>query len=214
MRMQKLVEGVHSFQKGFFARHRELFEDLAQRGQRPHTLFITCSDSRILPNHLTGSGPGEMFIVRNVGNVVPRSDLIGGTASAIEYGVEVLGVNHIIVCGHVGCGAIDAVMDPKRVENLPYVKLWLKQTERVKELIALRYADLPPAEQKMAAVQENVLLQLENIREYDFVRRRLEANEIALSGWVLDVETGKVFDFDPESGEFIPLVPPSSPALP
>src|SRR5262245_20763554 len=129
MRIQKVLRGIHSFQKGYFARHRELFAELAKKGQRPDTLFVTCSDSLVLSNHFTGAGPGELFIVRNVGNLIPRTVLVGGTASAIEYGVEVLGVDHIIVCGHTQCGAIDAILDPKRTEGLPYVKLWLSQTE-------------------------------------------------------------------------------------
>src|SRR5262249_44512832 len=147
MRIQKVVRGNHSFQKGYFARHQKLFAELARKGQRPDTLFITCSDSRVLPNHFTGAGPGELFIVRNVGNLIPRPDLVGGTASAIEYGVEVLGIDHIVVCGHTKCGAIEAILDPKRIEGLPYVKRWLSQTERIRALIADRYGDLPPESQ-------------------------------------------------------------------
>ena len=206
MPIQKLVHGIHSFQKGYFARHRALFAELAAKGQRPNTLFLTCSDSRILPERLTSTGPGELFIVRNVGNVIPRTDLVGGTAAAIEYGIEVLGVDHIVVCGHTQCGAIDAIMDPQRMESLPYVKRWLSQTERVREVIAARYSDLPIEAQKMAAVEENVLMQLENLRDYPFAQRRLDAGTLDLSGWVLDVEKGTVFDYDAALCEFVPLV--------
>jgi carbonic anhydrase len=206
MPIPKLVKGIHSFRKGFFSRHRKLFEELAATGQRPDTLFITCSDSRVLPNHITSTGPGELFIVRNVGNVVPRADLIGGTAAAIEYAVEVLGVDHIIVCGHTRCGAIDAILDPTRMEALPFVRRWLTQTERVRQLIADRYGDLPHASQRMAAVEENVLVQLENLRDYAFVQKRLDEGKLHLSGWVFDVETGRVFDYDPSQCEFLPVV--------
>ena len=208
MGMQKLVKGIHSFQKGFFAKNRKLFEELAAKGQRPDTLFITCSDSRVLPNHITGAGPGELFIVRNVGNVIPHLDLIGGTAAAIEYGIEVLGVDQIVVCGHTQCGAIDAILDPSRIEALPYVKRWLSQTERVRQVIHERYGDLSPEQQRAAAVEENVLMQLEHLREYTFVQRRLEEDKLALNGWVFDVETGAVFEYDPAQCEFLPLTAP------
>src|SRR5262245_16188180 len=166
MRIQKATRGVVSFQKGYFARHQKLFAELARNGQRPDTLFITCSDSRVLPNHFTGARPGELFIVRNVGNLIPRTDLVGGTASAIEYAVEVLGVDHIIVCGHTKCGAIEAILDPKRIEALPYVKRRLAQTERGRALIADRYSDLAPEVEQMAAVHAHVLMQLDNLRDY------------------------------------------------
>lgn len=200
--MQKLASGIHSFQKGYFARNRELFEKLAIDGQTPETLFITCSDSRVLPNHITGSGPGELFIVRNVGNLIPKLDLIGGTASALEYGVQVLGVSHVIVCGHTKCGAIEAMMEPERTEKLPLVRRWLQQTKRVREVIVQRYGDLTPEAQRIAAVEENVLLQLENLREYDFIRDKMDQGKLQISGWVFDVETGNVFDYDPDACEF------------
>jgi carbonic anhydrase len=110
--MQKLIKGIHSFQRDFFATHQQLFKKLATEGQNPETLFITCSDSRVVPNLITGAAPGDLFIVRNVGNVVPRPTLPGGTAAAIEYATEILGVRDIIVCGHTQCGAIDAVLNP------------------------------------------------------------------------------------------------------
>ena len=206
MNLQKLVKGIHSFQKGYFAKNRAIFEELAAKGQQPKTLFLTCSDSRVLPDRITSTGPGELFLVRNVGNVIPRTDLVGGTAAAIEYGVEVLGVEHIIVCGHTQCGAIDAILDPKRMESLPYVKRWLTQTERVRQVIAERYSDLPPEAQRIAAVEENVLMQVENLRDYAFVNKRLDEGSLHVSGWVFDVVTGNVFDYDAAQCEFLPVI--------
>src|SRR3954469_3122427 len=118
--MQKLVKGIHSFQRGFFASHRELFEQLAETGQAPETLFITCSDSRVVPNLITNAAPGELFIVRNVGNIVPAVSrgMIGGVAAAIEYAEQLLNVENIVVCGHTQCGAIDAILEPDRVKHL------------------------------------------------------------------------------------------------
>ena len=203
--MQKLVKGIHSFQRGFFATHRDLFKRLATEGQTPETLFITCSDSRVVPNLITGTEPGELFIVRNVGNVVPRLELPGGTAAAIEYATEVLGVKDIIVCGHTQCGAIDAVLNPEKMDSLPMVKRWLAETSRVHEIVNARYADLSPEERAIAAVQENVLAQLAHLREYPFVQSRLEKGQIKVSGWVFEIATGQVYDFDPDLMEFVPL---------
>lgn len=203
--MQKLVKGIHSFRNGYFATHRELFEQLATAGQNPETLFITCSDSRVVPNLITNAPPGELFIVRNVGNVVPRTDLPGGTAAAIQYAVEVLNVENVIVCGHTQCGAMQAILNPERVEKLPYLKRWLAQTESVRRVIDERYGHLGAEARLTAAVQENVLSQLEHLREYSFIAERLDADELHISGWVFDLARGEVFNYDPEHGEFVPL---------
>lgn len=206
--MRKLVKGIHSFQRGFFASNRQLFKRLATEGQNPETLFITCSDSRVVPNLITGASPGDLFIVRNVGNVVPRPALPGGTAAAIEYAVEVLGVKDIVVCGHTQCGAIDAVLNPEKMDALPFVKRWLGETAKVRDVIESRYSDLSPAEKAAVAVEENVLSQLEHLREYPFVARRLDEGTLQASGWVFEIATGQVYDFDPELMEFIPLAAP------
>jgi carbonic anhydrase len=203
--MQKLVKGIHSFQRGFFASHRELFKQLAEAGQQPETLFITCSDSRVDPNLITNSQPGELFIVRNVGNVVPTRDLPGGTAAAIQYAVEVLNVQNIILCGHTQCGALKAILDPESVTHLEYVSRWVKSTISVKNVIEEKYAHLDGEAKLTAAIQENVLAQIEHLREYPFVAERLEAGKLHVNGWIFDVGRGEVFDYDPEYGEFLSL---------
>ena len=212
--MQKLVKGIHKFQRGFFATHRALFEQLATTGQQPETLFITCSDSRVVPNLITNAAPGELFIVRNVGNVVPTADLPGGTAAAIQYAVEVLGVENVIVCGHTQCGALKAILEPESVAHLEFVKRWVGSTIRVKKVIEEKYAHLSGEALLNAAIQENVLAQLENLREYPFVAKRLDAGKVHVNAWIFDVGRGEVFDYDPDQGEFLPLRPlelPSSP---
>ncbi|HEX3849781.1 MAG TPA: carbonic anhydrase, partial [Polyangiaceae bacterium] len=185
--MQKLVKGIHSFQRGFFASHRALFEQLETAGQQPETLFITCSDSRVDPNLITNSAPGELFIVRNVGNVVPTVDLPGGTAAAIQYAVEVLNVENIIVCGHTQCGALKAILDPESVAHLEFVKRWVKSTIDVKNLIDEKYSHLSGEAKLTAAIQENVLGQLEHLRNYPFVAERMDAGKLHLNGWIFDV---------------------------
>jgi carbonic anhydrase len=178
-------------------------------------MFITCSDSRVVPNLITNTEPGELFIVRNVGNIVPHVSLPGGTAAAIEYAVEVLAVRDIIVCGHTHCGAIDALLNPERMERLPLVKRWLAQNERVRDIVAQRYAHLEPAARMTAAVEENVLVSLENLRTFPFIAERLARGQTRMSGWVYKIETGQVFEFNPHVGEFVdlsaPTIPPPAP---
>jgi len=202
---QKLVKGIHSFQRGFFASHRELYHQLATAGQQPETLFITCSDSRVDPNLITNSAPGELFIVRNVGNVVPNRDLPGGTAAAIQYAVEVLNVENVIVCGHTQCGALKAILDPESVAHLEYVSRWVKSTIDVKKLIEEKYEHLIGEEKLNAAIQENVLAQIEHLRQYPFVANRMDAGKLQVNGWVFDVGRGEVYDYDPDIGEFLSL---------
>jgi carbonic anhydrase len=205
--MEKLVKGIHSFQRDFFATHRQLFERLSTEGHNPETLFITCSDARVVPNLITGAPPGDLFIVRNVGNIVPPPDLKGGTAAAIEYAIEFLNVKDIIVCGHTQCGAIDAILHPEKMDGLPTVKRWLAGTAKVRDVVESLYGDLTPEKKAIVAVEENVLTQLERLRDHPNVRKRLEEGTLQLSGWVFEIATGKVYDYDPVEMEFVPLGP-------
>ena len=206
-RVQKLEAGIHHFQANYFASNRNLFERLAETGQRPETLFITCCDSRIVPTLITTTAPGELFIVRNVGNIVPSKDrgVLGGVSAAIEYAVEVLEVGDVIVCGHTNCGAIDAILNPERVAHLPFVSRWLAESSRIPQIIEDRYGHLEGEARMTATVQENVLIQLENLRSFDFVTRRLDAGTLKMSGWVFKIATGDVFAYDPLSEQFLQL---------
>jgi carbonic anhydrase len=205
--VQKLEDGIHHFQANYFARNRQLFEQLATAGQRPETLFITCCDSRVVPNLIMTAAPGELFIVRNVGNIVPHvaRGVVGGVAAAIEYAVEVLEVGHVIVCGHTDCGAIAAILHPERASHLKFVPRWLAEAARIPQLIAERYGHLEGEARMVAAVEENVLVQLENLRSFDFVTRRLDSGALKISGWVFRIASGEVFDYDPLSGQFLQL---------
>ena len=210
--MQKLVRGIHEFQVNYFATNRALFQELAQR-QSPETLFITCSDSRVIPELITSAAPGDLFIVRNIGNVVPShiSGVKGGVAAAIQYAVEFLKVQNIIVCGHTGCGAMEAILNPERLADLEFVRRWLEQTDQIRAIIARQYAELEGAARVTAAVEENVLVQLENLRTYPFIERRLQAKELQLSGWVFQIATGEVYEYDPEHHQFSLLVAEEGP---
>lgn len=203
--MHKLAQGVHKFQREVFGSHRALFAKLAD-GQKPHTLFITCSDSRINPNLLTQTAPGEIFILRNAGNIVPSWGApVGGEAATIEYAVSALDVEHIVVSGHSGCGAIKAVLDPDSTNSMPAVRQWLGHAETTRRIVEENYAGLPMEELISIATQENVLAQLENLRTHPSVAARLAKGKLALHGWVYKIVTGEVFAYDPEEGQFRPL---------
>jgi carbonic anhydrase len=203
--MQRLAQGVHKFQREVFGSHEALFQKLAD-GQSPHTLFITCSDSRINPNLLTQTAPGEIFIIRNAGNIVPSWGApIGGEAATLEYAIAALGVEHVVVCGHSGCGAMKAVLDPESTDGLPAVKQWLAHAETTRRIIVENYADQPAEDLLNIAIQENVLAQLENLRTHPSVAARLAKGKLALHAWVYKIASGEVFAYQTEEQQFRPL---------
>jgi carbonic anhydrase len=160
-----------------------------------------------VPTLITNAGPGELFIVRNVGNIVPSviRGVLGGVSAAIEYAIEVLDIPNVIVCGHTNCGAIDAILHPERMSHLPNVSRWLAESAQIPKLIDERYGHLEGEERMIAAVEENVLIQLENLRSFDFVARRLDSGQLKMNGWVFNIATGGVFDYDPVVGQFLQL---------
>lgn len=206
--MEKLVRGLHAFQQQCFDTNRHLFERLVQKGQSPETLFITCSDSRINPNLLTQTGPGDLFISRNAGNIVPAYGAgVCGEGATIEYAVAVLQVKDIIVCGHSHCGAMQGVLEPEKLDDLPQMKAWLSHADATRRIIKENYADREGASRLTATIEENVLVQLENLRTHPTVAARLARGDVKLHGWVYKIETGEVFSYDPTQGQFMRLVP-------
>ena len=203
--MQKLFEGLHHFQKNIFSSQRELFERLA-KGQSPETLFITCSDSRINPNLLTQTEPGELFILRNAGNIVPPYGAAnGGEGATIEYAVAALNVKDIIICGHSHCGAMKGLLQPESLDGVPQVAQWLNHAEATRRIIRENYTHLADGALLTATVEENVLVQLENLKTHPAVAARLTRGDLRMHGWVYKIETGEVFAFDPEQGQFLPI---------
>ncbi|MCW5554175.1 MAG: carbonic anhydrase [Verrucomicrobiae bacterium] len=208
--MQKLVEGVHRFQAGEFGRYRDLFRKLAREGQKPHTLFITCSDSRVLAELITQSQPGDLFVVKNVGNIVPPAQVVGSTnstAAAIEFAVEVLRVSDLVVCGHSQCGAMEALLHPsRRTGSMPHLEEWLRVAEPVRQIIQTEYQHLAhEAERSTAAAEENVLFALENLHSYPSVQQRLAEGSLYLHGWFFKIATAELFAYDPGMRQFTPL---------
>jgi carbonic anhydrase len=210
--MQKLIQGIHEFQTEQFQPLQGLFERLA-KGQNPETLFITCSDSRIDPNLLTRSKPGELFILRNAGNIVPPHGAAGGgEAATIEFAVAALGVKDIIICGHSHCGAMMGLLKPEQVAAFPAVSSWLSHAEMTRRIVQENYKHLEGDRLVTATVQENVLVQLENLRTLPAVGSRLVKGDLHLHGWVYKIETGEVFAYDSEGGQFLSLAEYKYPA--
>jgi carbonic anhydrase len=201
--MQKLVDGIHKFQKDVFCTQARFFERLAD-GQKPLALFITCSDSRIDPSMLCQTRPGELFIMRNAGNIIPPyGAATSGEAATIEYAVAVLGVRDIIVCGHSHCGAMTALLHPEQIAELPAVKNWLAHAEATARIIKENYTHLSDGQARVTAtVEENVLVQLENLRTHPSVLAAISRKELQVHGWVYKFESGQVFAYDPEQGQF------------
>ncbi|MBI4662382.1 MAG: carbonic anhydrase [Verrucomicrobia bacterium] len=212
--MQRLIEGVHKFRVEAFGRYRDLFHKLAHEGQHPQTLFITCADSRVLAELITQSQPGELFVVKNVGNIVPPASATGrtnSTSAAIEFAVEVLGVHDIVVCGHSQCGAMGALMRGG-VDGalLPHFSRWLELAAPVRDVVNTLYFHLSAeAERQRAAEEENVLFALGNLLTYPCFQARLADQQLNLHGWFYRIGTGELFAYDPVGGQFQPLLPPA-----
>jgi carbonic anhydrase len=205
--MEQLVQGIHQFQTSYFGSQQELFERLAA-GQAPMALFITCSDSRISPGLLMQTKPGDLFILRNAGNMIPPYGASrGGEEATIEYAVRALDVKHIIVCGHSHCGAIKALLNPEMVVEMPAVANWLSHAEATRRIVKENYSHLDEVSKQKAAIEEHVLVQLENIRTHPSVAAKLSKGDLTLHGWVYKIEAGEVYSYNPTQGQFESLTP-------
>lgn len=200
-----LLHGYARFRKQYFASEWLLLQRLATHGQRPSALFIGCSDSRVIPELLTFAAPGELFVVRNIANQVPALEHPDASVgAAIEYAVAVLKVRHIIVCGHYGCGGVKATLDGRdAVRALPSLSEWL---EGVEPAVARVRAESLTGDAALArAVEENVLLQINNLLSFGPVQTALEAQELALHGWVYDLMSSRLSIYDTEKDTFTPV---------
>jgi len=207
--MKKLYKGIHKFQESYFKKEEEFFSRLSKE-QEPEVLFISCADSRVDPNLVTQSKPGELFIVRNVGNIVPPYDAIkdkNSVAAAIEFAVLMLKVKDIIVCGHSNCGAMHALYkDENELKSMPHLRDWLKIASPVKETLAVFYPDCSNESRMRIVEKENILAQLRNIQTYPFVAKALEDRLLYLHGWYYDIGAGDVFAYDPTNENFEKIV--------
>lgn len=204
--MDHIVRGVLDFRKNVYPEHKDLFGALADH-QNPEVLFFTCSDSRIDPNMVTGSHPGDLFICRNAGNVIPpHSNETGGMTASIEYAVAVLNVRHIIVCGHTDCGAIKGALNIPALKGLPHVKEWLGHCRSAMEIVRERHGidgDAPLDPKYLnEAIEENVLQQVQHLRTHPVVAAKLATGKIEIHGWVYDIKSGRIRCCGRDSIEF------------
>ncbi len=203
--MPHFADGVIRFQNEVFPQKQELFKKLS-KGQSPEALFITCSDARIEVAMLTQSQPGDLFICRNAGNIVPpHTEHTGAMTASIEFAVAALHVRHIVICGHTNCSAMHGAIEPKNLESLPHVREWLGYVKGALEVVE-KHACGASLEARIAMLAEqNVILQLEHLKTHPAVARELAAGGIQLHGWVYDIETGQVNAYDEKAGAFIPV---------
>jgi carbonic anhydrase len=204
--MNRLLDGVRRFRHEIYPSRRDLYEEVARTPQRPHTLFVTCADSRIDPELITQSGPGEIFVTRNIGNLVPGyGEMLGGVSAVIEYAVAALDVKHVVICGHTDCGAMKALLDPQQTEKLPTVKAWLRNAEAARSVVAARNNTADEEHVLNALIEENVLLQLMHLRTHPSVAGRLAERTLTVHGWVYDIGNGDIRIHDAGSERFVPI---------
>jgi carbonic anhydrase len=204
--VKRIIDGVLKFQAEVFPNQKALFQQLSN-GQRPQALFIGCSDSRVIPELFMQQGPGELFVVRNAGNIVPPYAIApGGVSASIEYAVAVLGVPDIVVCGHSGCGAMTAILSgSEKLKALPEVSRWLNFANAATQVIEEQHSHKDDATKLDLLVRENVLAQLMNLLTHPVVANAVQAKHVRLHGWVFDIATATVLTYDARAGEFVPL---------
>lgn len=201
--MNDLIGRVLAFQSRIFPDQSALYTRLAHDGQSPKALMISCADSRVIPEEMMQAGPGDLFVCRNAGNIVPPfAQANGGVSSTVEYAVAALGVHDIVVCGHSDCGAMKALMNPAMLDGMPNVAAWLRHSSAAREVVCGSYEGLDGPEATRAAAQENVVIQLAHLRTHPSVAAGLARGELALHGWFFDIEKGEVLALDGVSGRF------------
>lgn len=203
--MQKLIEGIRQFQSNYVPSHQSLMKELS-KGQHPRVLFIGCSDSRVSPEIITQSEIGDLFIIRNAGNIVPPFEATnGGEGATIEYAIDALDIKQVIICGHSQCGAMKGLLQLGELEEkMPLVYEWLHHAEATRKLVSDNYSHLEKKEMLNALVAENVLTQIDNLRTYPVIRSKLYAGDLSIHGWIYQIETGEVLSYDAETHAFMP----------
>ena len=203
--MQKLIEGAVAFRQNDFERHEQLFSELGKE-QKPHTLFIGCSDSRLVPNMITTTMPGELFIIRNVANIIPPYQHAGeylAAISAIEFAIQGLEVENIVVCGHSNCGGIAALFKPAEYfEKLPHTRKWLELALPVKEKALKMLPDANHASREWLTEQMNIVEQIHHLLTYPYIAEKYEKGLLTISGWYYIIETGEIFSYNAAKGFF------------
>ncbi|GAB7540038.1 carbonic anhydrase [Burkholderia sp. 3C] len=202
--MQEIIDGFLKFQRDVFPQRSDLFRRLAT-SQHPRTLFISCSDSRLVPELVTQREPGDLFVIRNAGNIVPPyGPEPGGVTASVEYAVAALGVTDVVICGHSDCGAMTAIANCTCLDHMPAVRNWLGYADSARVVNEVR-DHASPHERVDAMVRENVIAQLANLGTHPSVRLALDQGRLALHGWVYDIETGSIDAYDGATRRFVSL---------
>jgi carbonic anhydrase len=208
MNIEEYAQGNNLF-RTYFKNNKESLLKLVTSGQSPKALFIGCSDSRVIPDLMVQSNPGDLFVIRNVGNFVPPykpDEDFHATASGIEYATSVLKVEEIIICGHTHCGACKALYEPIEDPSLVHTKKWLELGESAKTSAILSLGANAPKEDLLRLTEKlSVIKQIENILTYPTVKKLFEDGNLHIHGWYYDIETGKIEYYNADSYEFLPL---------
>lgn len=200
--MKDLFAGVRHFRQNVFHTQQELFAELSQ-GQAPQTLFITCSDSRVNPNLITHTDPGDLFVIRNAGNLIPAFGVTtGGEEATIEFALQALGVRHIVICGHSGCGAMKGLLNPEALTEMPSVARWLRHAEATRRLVKAKYPTASEEDLLRVTTEENVLTQIENLQTHPAVAVAMAKDSLSIHAWVYDIASGNVRAYDVNEGVF------------
>ena len=195
--LEQLKNGVRRFRSEVYSQNPEVFAQAVAEPQRPHTLFITCADSRIDPNAITTTGPGEVFVTRNIGNMVPPyGEMLGGVSAVIEYAVAALGVRHVAICGHTDCGAMKALLDRSSTDKMPSVRNWLKNAQTALAVATTLHEHEIEAHHERPLVdvltEQNVLLQIQHLKTHPSVATAMTLGNLTISGWIYDIADGNV----------------------
>jgi len=205
--LERLKAGIRRFQTGIYPEMAEMYQKAVSEPQEPHTFFIACADSRIDPELITQSKPGELFVLRNIGNLIPAyGEMMGGVSAVVEYAVSLLKVKHIVVCGHADCGAMKGLLAPDSVTALPAVQNWLKNAAAamgVAEALGEEHEDRPTLMRRVT--EQNVLLQIQHLRTHPSVAAAMAREELTISGWVYEIGTAEVRIWDEGAKGFVPV---------
>ena len=205
---ERLIAGVRRFQREVYPERKADYQQVVREGQKPHALFMTCADSRIDPELITQSGPGEIFVSRNIGNLVPAyGEALGGVSAIIEYAVSALQVSQVVVCGHTECGAMAGLLHPEKVSQLPIVKSWLRHGDAAVSVVRSRATAVDEPATLAQLTEENVILQIHHLRTHPSVAGRLAQGTLGLSGWIYDIGHGVVRIYNEEQRKFLPVTP-------
>lgn len=207
--LNKLKAGILRFQTEVYPAQAETYRRAVMEPQQPSSLIVTCADSRIDPELITQSGPGEIFVTRNIGNLVPAyGEMLGGVSAVIEYAVSALKVRHIAICGHSDCGAMKALLSPGSMDSMPAVKNWMRNAEAALSVTdSLSVKDETHQERLKRLTEENVLLQIQHLRTHPSVAGAMAREELTLSGWVYDIGPGQVRISENGERIFRPVMP-------